>query len=310
MELEMSIKDRPYRPSPSVLGSCPRQNVYWGLGYPQTRKPLSELRAIRGRAIHAMFPEILTQWLSQDPRPIPFEALRSFRILGHEVQKEMPWGIEGATGTIDLLVKLEWDIEGAEELAVFDLKCYGGIPSEPWPGNVLQVEAYIEAADADCGYLVYFPDSGHPAAFRVNRRPTINREAKDFFSYIGECIANREFPDRISYTDRRCEFCPYWDSCWGDLGSFLDDAEDHEPPRIADEELESKIERHRVLRAELSKLRGEDDRLKGGIISELANQNLTEAVVGNTKVRLERRNSTRGTPYIVLEYQPVSGEDA
>lgn len=298
----MSLKDRPYRPSPSVLGSCPRQNVYWGLGYPQTRKPLSELRALRGQAIHQMFPEILAQWLGQDPRPAPFEGLQSFKIIEHEITKDMPWGLPDATGTIDLLVELGW-LEGSVETAVFDLKCYAGIPNEPWPGNVLQVEAYIEAAQADCGYLVYFPDSGHPAAFKVNRRPAINREARDFFSYVNDCIANREFPDRIPYTDKRCEFCSYWESCWGDIATFNEKPPDQPPPLIASRELEDQVEEHRLVRAELSKWRAQDDNLKGAIIADLANRGLTEAVVGKTAIRLEKRKSAKGTPYFVLSYQ-------
>lgn len=318
----MSVKDRAYRPSPSQLGACPRALVYWGLEFPETpRSKLSELRALRGTAIHRAFPEIFEQWLNEDPKPQGFEDLQGYTIIGHEVAIPVKYGKIETTGTVDLLVELEWG-DGKTEMTVWDCKNYASLPKEPYDSNVLQIEAYLEACvlkfgvtprkcEGWSGYLFYFPDSGLPKAFRVPRNPGINALADGFFGEVAENIEARTFPKRLDYSDHRCGWCGFFQECWGgvleEAGIVPGEAPVLDPMLLEDEDLISTLTEQISVRRTKGELTDQDKTLTSKLIRKFAQYHTDRFALGDGQVSLYKRLSSKGLPYYVVKYSGLDG---
>jgi hypothetical protein len=216
--MEKPHTKRPYKPSPSLLGTCQRRLAYWARGTPYELNPLYELRARRGQAIHLVILDVLDFIFTHSPM---FADLESYHVLAQErpLKYGEDWGF--SEGTPDIILRLDW--KDHLEVAVFDLKCYRNVPNEPYESNVWQMQAYIEGARENgiattCGYIVYFPDSGEPAAARIERDPSIQAFSRWYFQDIGGVAA---VPERLDYHDIRCSYCPFWDECWGELAEAI-----------------------------------------------------------------------------------------
>lgn len=269
---------RPYRASPSAMGSCQRRMVYWRMGLPEEYKELYELRAARGTAIHKILPDILWYVFRNDPQ---FSGLAKWIILGLEEPVEIPLpGYSSISGTYDALVGLQW-IDGRKEIVIFDLKNYARVPDTPYESNIQQISLYAfgvnqskDVADYCCvaGYVVYFPDSGPPATFRIELDTDIVDKASDFFSGVEARFNDQTLPERIDYSDRRCGWCHYWGRCWGSLADDIAIAnKERQPPHINDVEPELSEDIISILdsRREKNNLLSTEKRLRDAIIRKM-----------------------------------------
>lgn len=317
----MSNHDKEYRPSPSQLGNCQRQLAYWGLDFPQEPvSHLSELRALRGTAIHRAFPEIFEHWIKEQiGKPGEFERLKGWKIIGHEFSLAVKYETIETTGTIDLLVELDWG--DCKELSVWDLKNYSRVPDEPWESNRLQVEAYIESAIRKfgttarnvanwCGYVFYFPDSGMPEARRIERRSGITSEAEEFFGGVRDAIERREFPERLDYNDRRCGWCGYYQECWGQLleeSGILPQAPDVDAisaTGTGDEVLLNLLTEQIRVRREKAELTERDKELAAGLIKKFVQYGTNKFLLeGMGSALLQKRISKTGGVFYLISYQ-------
>jgi len=251
--MEKSPGKKKYKPSPSLLGMCQRRLTYWASGVPYELNPLYELRARRGQAIHLIILDAVDYVFTHDPQ---FANLENYHVLKQEHEITFPngWGMIG--GTPDLVLRMDW--RDKLEVAVWDLKNYRNVPTEPYESNVWQCQAYIEGealtgSNPCCGYILYFPDTGEPKAFRVNRDPGIIKFASDYFGLVEKSVLNEELPDRLDYHDIKCSYCPFWEKCWGELAEEMADVWKKQSP-IDYKDLSSDVAIHAI---ELLACRGE-----------------------------------------------------
>lgn len=220
--MEKSLNKKSYKPSPSLLGTCQRRLTYLASGVSYEVNPLYELRARRGQALHLIILDVVDYVFTHDPQ---FSNLENYHVLKQEHEITFPpgWGMLG--GTPDLVLRMDW--RDKLEVAVWDLKNYRNVPIEPYESNVWQCQAYIEGeastgSNPCCGYILYFPDTGEPRAFRVNRDPGIIKFASDYFGLVEKSVLNEELPERLDYHDIKCSYCPFWDKCWGELAQEME----------------------------------------------------------------------------------------
>jgi CRISPR/Cas system-associated exonuclease Cas4 (RecB family) len=294
----MSFRDRPYRPSPSCIGSCKRSLVYWALDYPQGEDIYTEFRAARGTAIHKAFPELLEIiW-----RKLLVDGKRIIRcqIMGHEVPIKLRCGSVNIQGTADLLLEVEYE-DGTVLLEVWDLKNYSRVPDKPYENNVLQLRLYAAGLGCDRGVLLYCPDQGMPQAFVVEPdNAGIRHEAEQFFLEVAEAIESRDFPPREAYNSQHCSYCSYWKECWGNLYSEIKEIEKFEKAdkrREADDGLIKTIIRRKQVLKDLTKLKDESDTLQDSLMAAFDTLKTTQIVAGDDVLTLTKVNRKDGGSY-------------
>lgn len=139
---------------------------------------------------------------------------------GHQIPVDIKYETLETTGTIDRIVELFWP-DRKFETVVVDLKNYGRAPSQPFESNVMQVPAYRDCCHPgpgfDAGYVFYCPDVGDHLVFRIDDPEPIAPRAEAFFREVEKCIESRTFPPRLPYSDHRCQWCPFFNECWGGI---------------------------------------------------------------------------------------------
>ena len=267
------MADEKYHPSPSKLGSCQRRLAYEALGHEGEKNPLHTLRAERGSAIHGMIETIISYVIKHDPL---LENVVGWEPLEKELSVTFPEesGIE--KGTLDLWAVLYYEI-GSKEV-VFDLKNYKKIPELPYESNVLQLQAYMEALNesVDCGYIIYFPDSGEPKAFKVERDPDIFEYSAKFFAEVQRAVDEPGYlPARLDFHDVKCSYCQHWNECWGQMLSDIPaDKLKGGIPLIEDKDMSDNITTLFEVRKKKGDLRVLEDRMFDAIVKRMQGYNL------------------------------------
>lgn len=291
----MALKEREFRPSPSGMGECKRMLVMWGLNYPQFKDPKAELRALRGKATHTIFPEILAYVVEHDPL---FSQYASVRVMDHELEVDIDFG-HMKTGTIDAVLECIKP-NGDMDLIVTDLKSYARLPEEPYESNILQLQVYMEAFGGDSpGILVYFDMHNNARCFLVERNPNIEDVAKAHWSEVLESIESRTMPSRLDWGNPKCNYCSYKESCWGslwdELAAMVPDTTS--PPPYAAElsmpfaEVVGRLEKARREKSAQFKI---EEEAKSMILNYMTKFGITEVRVSeSTKLQLDPKLALR-----------------
>lgn len=208
---------------PMPDGKCPRQLWMRLRGYPQVEPHIGKLLMFdHGHRLHERLPELLRIGLEGTGWSVEHVELKLDDLLPDEVDGgTMDLGLIGPNGE---RIVLDWKTVRGRTFQYLEA---------PKPSNVLQVQTYMKAWDADLGLIAYVDREGQNGlkAFPVER----DDEAVEFAAGVARGIADQEEcppkllptinrkhlkgPDSIYLNEPwQCRYCEFRDlSCDGAL---------------------------------------------------------------------------------------------